>query len=67
LVKKTRSQIMKSELFKLELDDKKTLEVEINDLAERANGSVWAKMGNTIIIATAVMAKREIEGTDFSL
>lgn len=56
---------MKSELFKLEIDDKKTLEVEINDLAERANGSVWAKMGNTIIMATAVMAKREIEGTDF--
>jgi len=58
---------MKSELFKLEINDKKTLEVEINDLAERANGSVLAKMGNTIIMATAVMAKREIEGTDFSL
>ncbi len=56
---------MKSELFKLEINDKKTLEVEINDLAERANGSVLAKMGNTIIMATAVMAKREIEGTDF--
>jgi len=55
---------MKSELFKLDLDGK-TLEVEINNLAERTNGSVWAKLGNTIIMATAVMARREIEGGDF--
>ncbi len=55
---------MKSEIFKLDVDGK-TLEVEINDLAERANGSVWIKLGNTIIMATAVMAKKEIEGSDF--
>lgn len=55
---------MKSELFKLDLDGK-TLEVEINNLAERANGSVWVKLGNTVIMVTAVMAKKEIEGSDF--
>ena len=55
---------MKTESFKLELEGK-TLEVEINNLAERANGSVWIKLDNTVIIATCVMPKKEIEGIDF--
>ncbi|MDD3292597.1 MAG: polyribonucleotide nucleotidyltransferase [Candidatus Pacebacteria bacterium] len=55
---------MKSESFKLEIEGK-TLEVEINNLAERANASVWVKLDNTVIIATCVMSKKEIEGIDF--
>jgi len=55
---------MKSQSFKLEIEGK-TLEVEINNLAERANASVWVKLDNTVIIATCVMSKKEIEGIDF--
>ncbi|GMX58895.1 MAG: polyribonucleotide nucleotidyltransferase [Candidatus Microsyncoccus archaeolyticus] len=55
---------MKKETFKLDLEGK-TLEVEINNLAERTNGSVWVKLDNTVIIATCVMSKKEIEGIDF--
>lgn len=55
---------MKSESFKLDLEGK-TLEVEINNLAERANSSVWVKLDDTVIIASCVMSKKEIEGIDF--
>jgi len=55
---------MKSESFKLEFEGK-ILEVEINNLAERTNGSVWVKLDDTIIIATCVMSKKEIDGIDF--
>jgi polyribonucleotide nucleotidyltransferase len=43
----------------------KTLTAEFNDLAERANGSVLVKYGNTVILATAVMSKNPKEGGDF--
>jgi polyribonucleotide nucleotidyltransferase len=55
---------MKSQSFKLDISGK-TLEVEINDLSERTNGSVWVKLDNTVIIATCVMSKKEIDGIDF--
>lgn len=55
---------MKNEQFKLELDGQ-TLEVEFKNLAERANSSVFVKMGETMLMATAVMSKNEIEGIDF--
>jgi len=55
---------MKTETFKLNIDDK-ALEVEFNNLAERTNSSVFVKMGNTVIMATAVMSNKEIEGIDF--
>nr|MBP6914459.1 polyribonucleotide nucleotidyltransferase [Candidatus Parcubacteria bacterium] len=55
---------MKKETFKLELQGK-TIEVEINNLAERTNSSVWVKLDDTVIIATCVMSKKEIEGIDF--
>lgn len=35
--------------------------MEINDLAEQANGSVFARMGDTIVLATAVMSKKDRE------
>jgi polyribonucleotide nucleotidyltransferase len=55
---------MKTESFKLQLGEK-TLEIEFKGLAERANGSVFVKFGDTCLMATAVMSKKEIEGIDF--
>jgi polyribonucleotide nucleotidyltransferase len=55
---------MKTESFKLKIDDK-FLEVEFKNLAERTNSSVFVKFGETCIMATAVMSKKEIEGIDF--
>ncbi len=55
---------MKTESFKLNID-KKLLEVDFKNLAERANGSVFVKFGDTCLMATAVMSKKEIEGIDF--
>jgi len=55
---------MKTESFKLKIDNK-TLEVEFNNLAERANSSVFVKLGNTCLMATAVMSNKKIEGIDF--
>ncbi len=55
---------MKTESFKLKIDEK-LLEVEFKNLAERANGSVFVKFGDTCLMATAVMSKKEIEGIDF--
>jgi polyribonucleotide nucleotidyltransferase len=55
---------MKNESFKLQIDGD-ALEVEFKNLAERANSSVFVKMGETVLMATAVMSKNEIEGIDF--
>ncbi|HNY36245.1 MAG TPA: polyribonucleotide nucleotidyltransferase [Candidatus Pacearchaeota archaeon] len=55
---------MKNESFKLKIDDK-FLEVEFKNLAERTNSSVFIKFGETCLMATAVMSKKEIEGIDF--
>jgi len=55
---------MKTESFKLKIDDK-YLEVEFKNLAERTNSSVFVKFGETCLMATAVMSKKEIEGIDF--
>jgi polyribonucleotide nucleotidyltransferase len=43
----------------------KTFFVEINDWAEQANGSVLVRVGDTVILTTAVMAKNPREGGDF--
>jgi polyribonucleotide nucleotidyltransferase len=56
--------MMKTESFKLKIDDK-YLEVEFKNLAERTNSSVFVKFGETCLMATAVMSKKEIEGIDF--
>jgi len=44
--------------FSLRLGDK-DLQVEINELAEQANGSALVRYGDTVVLATAVMAKKE--------
>jgi len=40
----------------------KTLTVEFSDLTNQANGSVLMRYGNTVVLATAVMAKNAKEG-----
>jgi polyribonucleotide nucleotidyltransferase len=43
----------------------KTFTAEFSDLAERANGSAMIRYENTVILATAVMLKKEREAIDF--
>ncbi len=50
--------------FNLKLDGK-TIEVEVNTLAEQANGSVLARSGDTLVLATAVMSKEDRENLGF--
>ena len=53
-----------TEKFKLNIGDKDLI-VEINDLAEQAAGSCMVRYGDTVVLATAVMAKLPREGVDF--
>ncbi len=43
----------------------KTLTATFTDLAEQAHGSVLVRYGNTIVLATAVMSKRERHDIDY--
>ena len=52
------------EKFKLELAGKE-LQIDITNLAEMTNGSVLAKFGDTLILATACMSKEGKEGLGF--
>lgn len=47
-----------AEKLKLEIA-KRNLIVEITDLAEQSNGSVFVQYGDTMVLATAVMSSRE--------
>lgn len=49
---------MKSKKYSIPLNGN-TLEAEFNDLAENAHGSVMLRLGDTTILATAVMSKGE--------
>ena len=53
-----------TEKFKLNIANKDLI-VEINDLAEQAAGSCLVRYGDTVVLATAVMAKTTREGVDF--
>jgi len=55
---------MKKETFSLKLGGKE-LKVEIRNLAELASSSVLVQYGETLVLATAVMAESEREGIDF--
>lgn len=55
---------MISKKFNLELNGQ-NLEIEISSLAAQANGAVLARLGDTVVLATAVMAKKAREGIDF--
>ncbi|MFZ3054664.1 MAG: polyribonucleotide nucleotidyltransferase [Minisyncoccales bacterium] len=55
---------MENKSFKLNIDGQE-LEIEFKNLAERTNSSIFIKLGETCLMATAVMSKNEIEGIDF--
>ncbi len=43
----------------------KNLEIEVSDLAEQANGNVLVRLGDTLVLTTAVMSKKELKNPDF--
>src|SRR3989344_6000054 len=43
----------------------KTLAATFSDLADQANGSVMMRMGDTIVLVTAVMGKSDKSGIDY--
>ncbi|MEK7117335.1 MAG: polyribonucleotide nucleotidyltransferase, partial [Patescibacteria group bacterium] len=57
---------MKSKVYSIEIGEI-PITAEFNDLAENAHGSVMVRMGNTIVLATAVMAKLERDTDYFPL
>ncbi len=42
-----------------------TLTIEAGKIAKQANGSVLVRYGDTVVLVTAVMAKKEMEDVDF--
>lgn len=58
--------MMEKKTFKLELGGRDLI-VEISSLAEKANGSVIVRYGDTVVLATAVMAEKRGEQDFFPL
>ncbi len=55
-----------SEIKKYSLDlAEETLKIEIGKLADQANGAVTAQLGDTVVLATAVISKDRKIGADF--
>jgi polyribonucleotide nucleotidyltransferase len=63
-IQKVLIQNMKSEKFKLSLAGREFI-IEMEDLTEQASGSCFARYGDTVVLATAVMSKREIPERGF--
>ena len=55
---------MQLKKFSLKIGGKE-LKIEVSRLAERANASVLARLGETVVLVTCVMAKKAREGFDF--
>ena len=55
---------MESKKYTHAIGDKE-ITVEINDWAEQAHGSVLVRLGDTVVLATAVMSTNPREGGDF--
>jgi polyribonucleotide nucleotidyltransferase len=55
---------MEKKNYQLPVGDK-TIELEFSNLAELANGSVMAKMGETVILTNVVMGNRDRNDLDF--
>lgn len=53
-----------SKIYQIKLGEK-ILQIDTTPLAENANGSVFAKIGETMVLATCVISKDIIEGQDF--
>ena len=46
--------------FSIDIAGKK-LTIEVSELAEQANAAVLAKYGETVVLATAVMGRRDVD------
>ena len=55
---------MNKETFKLELAGRDLI-VEVRNLAEKANGNIIVRYGDTVVLATAAMSDKNAEGRDF--
>ncbi len=55
---------MENKKFKLELGNQE-LSIQIRSLAERANGEVLVRHGDTLVLATCVMSSQDLEETSF--
>ncbi|PIS38971.1 MAG: polyribonucleotide nucleotidyltransferase [Candidatus Nealsonbacteria bacterium CG08_land_8_20_14_0_20_43_11] len=55
---------MTQKKFKIEVANRE-LSIEIRNLTEQANGSAFVRYGDTMVLATAVMAKGKREETNF--
>jgi len=55
---------MKPQEFRLSIGDKELI-IEIGKLAQQANGSAVVRLGDTVILATAVMSQEIREGVNF--
>ncbi len=56
----TKNKMLNRKKFEIEIAGK-TLTIETSELAEQANAAVIAKYGETVILATAVMGRKDIE------
>ena len=65
-VKYVRLAVMTSKKYELELNGQKLI-AEFTDLAENAHGSVLVRLGDTVVLATAVMSQGEKEAEYFPL
>ena len=55
---------MEKKIYSLDLGNK-NINVEFSNLAEQTNGSVLLRMGETIVAASAIMAKEDKEDINF--
>ena len=55
---------MENKTYKTEINGKQLI-IEINNLAEQANGEVMVRYGDTVVLTTCVMSKRERQDIDF--
>ena len=55
---------MDTKKYSCALGDKE-ISVELNNWAEQASGSVLIRLGDTVVLATAVMGKNPKEGMDY--
>lgn len=55
---------MIKDTFELEIGDK-TLKINITDWAEQASGSCLVSYGETVVLATAMMSQKNVDGFDF--
>jgi len=51
---------MESKIFNIKIDNKE-LRVDVNNLAARADGSVFVSFGGTTVLATCVMGKHDVD------